>query len=157
MVLTVEERKARRKAGVDDMTEVRKIHRDLAGGRPPSSELRTPNEAITAARILYREIEERMTKAELAPKPGDWTVKIAYVSVDFSMLGTLKFVPGKESELLAQLTKTPVIILGLLFGMLDKAAKDNRNVVAGQRPFLVTKQIVGWLSELLTRSPEGMN
>jgi hypothetical protein len=157
MVLTVEERKARRKAGVDDMSEARKITRDLMNGRPPSSELRTPTEAITAARVLYRELEERMTAAKLAPKLGDWTVKIAYVSADFSILGALTFSPGKESELLAKLTKTPVIVFGLIFGVLDKAAKDARNVIAGARPFLVTKQTVGWLNELRTRAHEGLN
>ena len=160
MVLTVDERKARRKAGVDDMTDVQKIHRDLAGGRPPSSELRTPNEAITAARILYREIEERMTAAlKTAPRPGDWTVKIAYVTADFSYLGARTFVPGREAEaaLLAKLTETPVILLGLIFGIVDKAAKDTRNVRSGARPFLVTKQTVGWLNEILTRAHEGVN
>ena len=39
MAITVEEGKARRRAGVEAMTVAEKIRRDLTGGRPPESEL----------------------------------------------------------------------------------------------------------------------
>lgn len=148
MVLTEAERNARRQAGVDAMTEVAKIRRDLTGGRPVS-ELKTPLAAVTAARTLHRELESRMTAAELNPQPGDWAVSIGYVSPDLSVLGfTRLFTPGGEAGLMEMLTGH--IMLGLVFGMVDKEAKDEADpFVTGMRPFLTTKQTETWLSELV--------
>ncbi|MFZ3262457.1 MAG: hypothetical protein WA172_00515 [Terriglobales bacterium] len=162
MVLTETQRKERRQAGMDkakrEMSEVEKIHRLLVNGRPPSSELRTPAEAVTAARVLYREIESQMIARDLKPKPGEWAVAVAYVSADFSLASTQHFIPGKEAELLDRLTEHPAIMLGLIFGMLDKKAKsENERVVKGVRAFLITKQTVGWLEELAKRADDGMN
>lgn len=126
------------------MTEVEKIRRDLTGGRPVS-ELKTPLAAVTAARTFHREMEARMTAAGLNPQPGDWAVSVGYVSPDLSVLGfTRLFTPGGESGLMEMLTGH--IILGLVFGVMDKEAG---RLVMGTRPFLSTKQNEGWLSELV--------
>jgi hypothetical protein len=148
--LTVEERKARRLAGMkranEELTAVQKIYRALVGHRPPVGELKTPTAAVTAARILYRELETRMTK----PKPGDWGVSIGYVSPDLSVLGFTHLfapatadAPGNEAKLMKHLDGQ--IMLGLIFGMRDREAKD---VVMGTRPFFLTKQSETWLEEL---------
>jgi|SRR5579871_1632093 len=160
MALTVEERKKRRVAGIkkadQELTEAQRIRRILVNGRPPASELKTPAEAVSAARVLHRELETRMT--ELKPKPGDWAVSIGYVSPDFSFVGfTQPLEPsdpanpgskeGNEGELLNMLTGH--IVLGLLFAIADRGAKDtNDRIVTGVRPFLVTKQTGAWLEEL---------
>jgi hypothetical protein len=145
MVLTVKERKARRQAGMDSMTEVKKIRRDLTGGRPPAGELKTPTGAVTAARIFYRELESRMKG--LNPKPGDLGVSVGYVSPDLSVLGfSPLFVPGSESELMKHLSGH--VMLGLIFGMADKDADEDERFVMGARPFFVTAQTEDWLDEL---------
>lgn len=148
MVLTETERNARRQAGVDAMTDVKRIRRDLTGGRPVS-ELKTPLAAVSAARTLHRELQTRMTLAGLTPKPGDWAVSIGYVSPDLSVIGfTPLFAPGSEAALLAMMDGH--IMLGLVFGMVDNAAIDEgQRVVLGVRPFLAAKQTEAWLSELL--------
>lgn len=149
MVLTIEERKARRLAGMErankELTAVQKIYRALVGHRPPVGELKTPTAAVTAARILYRELENQMTK----PKPGDWGVSIGYVSPDLSVLGfTHLFAPGSEAKLMKHLDGQ--IMLGLIFGMKDKEAKEaDRKVIMGTRPFFLTKQSETWLEQEL--------
>lgn len=148
MALTDAEKKARRRAGMDAMTAAEKIRRGLTGGRPPASELKTPLAAVTAAKALHRELETRMTAEGMEPKPGDWAVFIGYVSVDLSVLGfTRPFAPGADAGLMDELTGH--IPLGLVFGMVDKDAKDERRIVVGARPFLETDQTEAWLSELL--------
>ena len=148
MVLTEAERNARRRAGVDAMTDVEKIRRDITGGRPVS-ELKTPLAAVTAARTLHRELESRMALAGLNPKPGDWAVSIGYISPDLSVIGfTPLYASVSEAALAAVLDGH--IVLGLVFGMVDRASKDgDGRVVLGIRPFLTTKQTEAWLSELL--------
>jgi hypothetical protein len=147
MVLTVKERKARRQAGMDAMTEVKKIRRDLTGGRPPAGEMKTPTGAVTAARILYRELESRLRG--LKPKSGDWGVSVGYVSADLSVLGfSPLYVPGDESELMKHLSGH--VMLGLIFGMVDKDAKgEDDRFVMGTRPFFITTQTETWLDELV--------
>src|SRR6185437_7772594 len=140
MMLTAEQRKARRLEGMkranEQLTAVQRIHRALVGHRPPVGELKTPTAAVTAARILYRELESRMPK----PKAGDWGVSIGYVSPDLSVLGfTHLFAPGNEGQLMKHLDGQ--IMLGLIFGMKDKEAKEaDKKVVMGTRPFFLTKQ-----------------
>jgi hypothetical protein len=121
----------------------------LINGRPPSSELKTPLAAVTAARVLYRELESRMAADELDPKPGDWAVSVAYITADLSVLGfTLPYVPGEEAGLMGMLNGN--IMLGLIFGMADPEAEDDKeSIVMGARAFLPSKQTDGWLSELL--------
>lgn len=154
MVLSSEEGKARRLAGMKraarEMTEVQKIHRMLVNGRPPAGELKTATAAVTAARVLNKELESRMTAAGLKPKPGDWAVSVGYVSPDLSVLGfSSLYAPGEESSLEQMLTGQ--IMLGLVFGMVDKQAKEkDERIVMGLRPFFVLKpQTEGWLSELV--------
>lgn len=147
MALTEEEGKKRRRDGVAAMTGAAKIRRDLTGGKPPASELKTPQAAVTAARILHRELESRMTAAGLKPKPGDWAVSIGYVSPDLSVLGyTRLFTPGGESALMGMLEGQ--IAIGLIFGIVDKDPVGERHIILGTRAFLTTKQAEGWLSEL---------
>jgi hypothetical protein len=147
MVLTEAERNARRRAGVDAMTDVEKIRRDITGGRPVS-ELKTPLAAVTAARTLHRELESRMTLAGLNPKPGDRAVSIGYISPDLSVIGFTPLYASVSEAALAVLEGH--IMLGLVFGMVDRASKDgDGRVVLGIRPFLTTKQTEAWLSELL--------
>jgi hypothetical protein len=151
--LTVEERKARRLAGMkranEELTAVQKIYRALVGHRPPVGELKTPTAAVTAARILHKELETRMTgECPSKPKPGDWCVSIGYVSPDLSVLGfTHLFVSGNEAKLMKHLDGQ--IMLGLIFGMKDKEAKEaDKKIVMGTRPFFLTKQSENWLEEL---------
>lgn len=148
MVLTETERNARRQAGVDAMTDVERIRRDLTGGRPVS-ELKTPLAAVSAARTLHRELQTRMTLAGLNPKSGDWAVSIGYVSPDLSVIGfTPLFAPGSEAALSQILDGN--IMLGLIFGLADRQAKEeSERIVLGVRPFFATKQTEAWLSELL--------
>ena len=143
-MVSVEEGKARRRAGVEAMSAAQKIRRDLTGGRPPASELKTPLSAVTAARILHKELESRMTAEGMKPKPGDWAVSVGYVTSDLSVVGfTRLYAQGKEARLMETLTGH--IALGLVFGIVDQ-----KGIVTGIRAFLATKQTEAWLSELLT-------
>jgi hypothetical protein len=153
MVLTAEESKAKRLAGMkranQDMTLVERIHRSLINGRPPASELRTPLAAVTAARVLYDDLKKRMDAEELKPEPGDWSVTVAYVTPDLSVLGhTPLFAPGEEASLMRHADGN--IMLGLIFGMVDRDPHAKDRIVTGARPFFTTKQTEGLLSELLT-------
>jgi hypothetical protein len=123
---------------MDAMTEAQKIRRDLAGGRPPASELKTPNAALTAAKTLHREIGVR-----LGSGAGNYfAVTVGYVTPDLSVLGfTPIYVPGAEDRIERHLTGN--IALGLVFGIVD-----GEKIVMGARPFLVTKQTEAWLTEL---------
>jgi hypothetical protein len=149
MVLSVAERKARRDAGVrranQAMTTAQKVHRALINGRPPASELKTPNAALTAAKTLYREIEMRIADEThgTRPRPGDFAVCVGYVSPDLSVLGfTPLYAPGEEDRIVGFLSGN--IAIGLLFGI-----ADGEKILVGARPFLVTKQTDSWLSELM--------
>jgi hypothetical protein len=148
MALTVEEGKARRLAGMkranQEMSVVEKIYRALVNGRPPASEFKTPLAALTAARVLYRDLEARMTAEGLKPKPGDWSVIIGYVSVDLSFVGfTLPVIPGEDTQLMPMLNGH--IMLGLIFGMRE----PDGSFIVVTRPFLTMKQADAWLSELI--------
>lgn len=148
MVFSSKESKARRLAGMkraaQELTAVGRIHRTLINGRPPASELRTALAAVTAARVLHRELEVRMTTEGLTPKLGDWGVVIGYVSPDLSVIGISRvFVPERETQMMGILEGQ--IMLGLVFGMVDDERKE---FVIGSRPFLTTKQTDAWLAEL---------
>ena len=149
MILTVEKAKERRAAGVEAMTAAEKIHRNLTGGKPPASEMRTPQAAITAARILHETLERKITDSGLDPQPGDWAVSIGYVPTDHSFVSfTPLYAKGAEESLARHLDGR--IPLGLVFGIVDKKATDeNERIVMGARPFLRTAQVEEWLSELI--------
>jgi hypothetical protein len=151
MVLTESERNARRQAGVDAMTDVEKIRRDLMGGRPPASEFKTPHSAVIAARALHRELELRMTAAGLKPGPRDCAVSIGYVSTDLSVIGFTPFYAKDTEERLARHLDGQIAV-GLVFGMVeqDPAPAHGRHIILGTRAFLTTKQTEEWLSELIT-------
>lgn len=143
MVLTVEDGKAARRAGVAAMTAIAKIHRDLTGGRPPVIELRTPLAAVTAARTLYRELEARMT-GEGHPSPGGWAVSVGYISPDLTLPGfTPLYAKETEGRILRHLDGQ--VPLGLVFGLVDGDA-----IITGSRPFIPAKQVEEWLRELHT-------
>jgi hypothetical protein len=148
MGLTAEEGKARRLAGMKranlEMSTVERIYRALVNGRPPASEFKTPLAALTAARVLYRDLEARMTAEGLSPKSGDWSVIIGYVSADLSFVGfTPPVIPGEDAQLMPMLNGH--IMLGLIFGMKEPGGK----FIVGTRPFLTMKQADAWLEELL--------
>jgi hypothetical protein len=157
VALSSEERKARREAGrqreLEAMTVAKKVQRDLTTGRPPVSELRTPNAALTAAATLYRKIEmgiENETYGQ-RPRAGDYfAVSVGYVTPDLSVLGfTPLYAPGEgedERTERARIEKalTGNIALGLIFGI-----ADGEEILMGARPFLVTKQTDEWLAGLL--------
>jgi len=153
MPLTVEERKARRVAGMkraaDELTEVQRIQRALTNGRPPAGELKTPNAAISAAKILYKELEARMKFAGLEPKQGDWGVSIGWVSTDLSLMGySPLYSPGGEDDILKAIEGH--IPIGLVFAMRDKEAADPKSRTAvGARPFFILKpQTDDWFETL---------
>jgi hypothetical protein len=152
MALTVKEQKERREIGrlqaVQQMTFIRKIHRSLVNGRPPASEFKTPLSAVSAARVLYTDLQRKLTAEGLPPKPGDLGVSVGYVSPDLSVLGfTALYAPGSEDAMLQTLNGN--IMLGLVFGIVDEQASDpDERFVMGNRPFVSMKQVDGWLSEL---------
>lgn len=149
-MISVDEAKAKRRAGMDAMSTAQKIRRDLTGGRPRTGELKTPLAAVTAARTLHKELESRLTLAGLSPQPGDWAVNVAFVTPDLSVLGfTRLYGPGEESRLMEMLTGQ--IPIGLIFGVVDR--EEGNAIVTGIRPFLATEQAKAWLSELLPAFP----
>ena len=149
MALSVKEAKERREAGrrteLDEMSVAKKVRRDLTNGRPPASELKNPNAALTAARTLHalivRGIEEETHGTR--PKGKDYfAVTIAFVTPDLSALGfTPLYAPGEEARIERALTGN--IALGLIFGI-----ADGKEILMGTRPFLVTSQSSVWLKEL---------
>jgi hypothetical protein len=152
MTLSIEERKARREEGrvkeKQGLTRVEKIHRALVNGRPRASELKTPLAALMEARTLHRELESRMRMEGLDPKPGDCAVSIGFISTDLSVLGTTwPYTPEDESALMRQAEGH--ILLGLVFGLVNKEATDEKKqIVLGARPFLTAAQTDDWLKEL---------
>jgi hypothetical protein len=119
----------------------------LVGHRPPASELRTPLAAASAARVLHRELKDKMEREGLAPEPGEWVVSVAFVSVDLTVLGlTPMFEAGNEGALMETLKDN--IAIGLVFAVVDHEADEEKRLVVGARPFLATKQTEGWLEEL---------
>lgn len=139
------------KRAAQELTEVQKIHRMLMNGRPPAGELKTVTAAVSAARTLYKELESRMTAVGLKPKPGKWAVSIGYISPDLSVLGFSSLYAPNEDASMMTLLLTGQIMLGLVFGMVDKEAKAKEDrFVMGTRPFFVLKpQTESWLSELI--------
>jgi hypothetical protein len=138
------------------MTKAQKIHRNFVAGRPPASEVRSAAEAIGLAKVLLREIQAAMIENRL--NPADCAVRIAFVTTDLSMAFTRKFVLGEEVSLLKDLTEQPVIMLGLLFGIMDREADPKGDdVVCGIKPFLVTKQVIEWLQDLLGATHDGLS
>jgi hypothetical protein len=147
MVLSIKERReAGRQKELAEMSVAKKVQRNLTNGRPPASELKTPNAAVTAARTLHREIGGRIGDETYGqrPGPGDYfAVSIAYVTPDLSVLGFTPFyAPGAEDRIERALTGN--IAIGLVFGI-----AEGSEIVTGTRPFLVTKQSEAWLSELI--------
>ncbi len=151
MALTDEEGKARRRAGVAAMTGAERIRRDLTGGRPPESELKTPTGALIAAKTLCRKIETRIADETHGTglKPESFAVAVGYVSPDLSVIGNTplligyspEFSPQDEARIERALAGN--IALGLIFGI-----ADGEKILVGTRPFLVTKQTDSLLSEL---------
>lgn len=138
------------------MTKAQKVHRNFVAGRPPASELRSAAEAIGLAKVLLREIQAAMIADKL--NPADCVVRIAFVTTDLSMAFMRKFVPGEEASLLKDLMEQPVIMLGLLFGIADMEADPTGNdVVCGMKPFLMTKQVIEWLRDLLGATHDGLS
>jgi hypothetical protein len=150
MVISVKERKERREVGrqkeLDEMSVAKKVQRNLTNGRPPASELKTPNAALTAARTLHREIGMRIADETHGTRPRAtdyFAVAVGYVTPDLSVLGfSPLYAAGEEDRIERALTGN--IALGLVFGI-----ADGSEVVMGARPFLVTKQTEAWLSELM--------
>jgi hypothetical protein len=160
MVLTAEQRRQSRATALaatkKAMTKAHKIHRNFVAGRPPASELRSAAEAIGLAKVLLREIQAAMIEYKL--NPADSVVRIAFVTKDLSMAYARNFVPGGEASLLKDLMEQPVIMLGLLFCIVDREADPTGDdVVCGMKPFLVTKQVIGWLQDLLGATHNGLN
>ena len=160
MVLTESERKQRRLEGMQrktaDMTTVQKIHREFTAGRPPISELRSPAEAVRAAKQLFAELYATMVARKV--RDPECAVKVVYVNTDFTIASSQAYIPSEETQLLKLLTDQPVIMIGLVFVMRDPDAKDeDKKIVAGMKPFLLTPQVVGWLRDLISQAHDGMN
>jgi hypothetical protein len=152
MVLSETESKARREAGrqkeLEGMSVAKKVQRNLTNGRPPVSELRTPNAAVTAARTWQSRIKdeiERETHGQ-RPRAADYfAVAVAYVTPDLSALGfTPLYAAGEEDRIERHLTGN--VAIGLVWGVADDAHSE---IFMGARPFIVTKQTEAWLSELI--------
>jgi hypothetical protein len=137
------------KRAAGELTQVRRIQRALINGRPPVGELKTATAAISAAKILYKDLEARMVAAGLHPKPGDWDVSIGYVSPDLSLMGFSPLYSQGEEGMLNVLQEN--VMLGLIFGMRDKeATQHDETVVMGARPFFVLKpQTDDWFETLV--------
>lgn len=96
------------------------FHRNFVAGSPPASEPQSEAEAIGLAKVLVKEIWAAMVEDKL--NSTDCVVRIAFLITDLSMAFTFKFVPGEEASLLKSLIEQPVIMLGLLFGIVDREA-----------------------------------
>lgn len=149
MAMTTEERNAARMTGMRQMTFVKKLHRALVNGRPPASEFKTPSAAVTAARVLYSDLERKLSAEDMKPPAGGLGVFVGYVPPDLSFLGhTLWYSPGNEAALMESLNGH--IMLGLVFGILDPQAESEEDrFVIGTRPFVNMGQVDSWLSELV--------
>ena len=158
MSLAIEERKARRLAGMQQAKEdttiagkAQRVYRALTTGRPPVSEMKSPTAAIGAARVLNNELDKRLKVEGLDTASVKFGVAIAYVSPDLSVIGYTALYAEKsqariESELRGQ------VPVGLLFGIAD-AADPAQPALTGARAFLNTKQSEEWLTELRTNFP----
>lgn len=159
MALTIDERKARRTAGMEraksDTTatgKAQRIHRALTTGRPPVSEMKSPTAAIGAARVLHRDLKRKMAEEGLDKTSVKYGVAIAYVSPDLTALGYTSLW-GEDSQSQDAMLRTLAgnVPVGLLFGIGEAA--DLERVLVGARPFLNTKQAEEWLSELVLAFP----
>ena len=150
MVLSEKERKERRVAGMqrdaEQLSMAKKVQRTLMSGRPPVSELKTPNGAVNAAKTWHRRIESEIEDVMhgQGPKRADYFgVVIVYVSPDLSCLGlSSPYASREESQIERELKDN--LAIGLIFGI-----SDGQELVMGKRPFLVTKQTDEWLQEMV--------
>lgn len=140
MPLAVEERKARRIAGMERMTTAQKAHRAATTGRPPVSEMKSPMAAISAARALHKKLESEMRDQT----DGDYfAVSIAFVIPDLSALGFTHLYSDSEHGRIERALDGNVPI-GLVFGIADGA-----EILMGARPFIAIGQTDAWLKELM--------
>lgn len=148
MPMTDAERKGKREEGrrreLDEMTVAKRVLRGQTNGRPAVSELKTPNAALTAARVLHDEIAKEIADETHGVRPGTadyFAVVVAYAPPDLSVLA---FTPSYETGAdKIERWLSGNIPLGLIFGI-----ADGEEILMGIRPFLATKQSSGWLSEL---------
>lgn len=140
-----EETKSRQKVANEKMSKVQQLHRALQSGQL-KRELRTVAESIHAARALYRQIQ--LAKIE------DFHVHVAYLTPDLTTLITQEFLPGKESEAQAELSKQCGTMVGLTFTIRDS---EKGNTVVGARLFLSTPLIIQaftqWIKDMETMNP----
>ena len=122
---TQTELRSRQKIAADNMTPVAKFVRALQSGQL-KSELRTVQEVIHAASALYKQIEAGALRKTSRSQT-------AYLTPDLSMLFTRKYVPGKESEIQAELSGQCCIWAGLVFGIRDPG--HGGDWLMGARPF----------------------
>jgi ribosomal protein L22 len=142
----------------DAMTKAKKIQHTFIAGKKPAAELKSPGEAIRAASVLYRGLQDAMTEKGLDPQ--DVRVAICFCDTGLTLAVMQRFIPGPEGEkaIAESLASQPAIMLGLVFGIVDREEDAAGNVVwAGMKEFLSTKQVVGWLDGLVTQLTDGWN
>ena len=149
--------KSRQKLAREAMTVAQQVAQRFSTGKPPASELRTPHEAMLAANVLLRGLQSAMTdglREKNLPLQSDDDVRvgICYVDTSFATLTVTRYVPGQETQKIAELTGQPIIIIGLTFAIVDSERPDVG--IAGSKPFLDTKQVRAWLEQLQQQARE---
>ena|ERR1700677_1351481 len=137
-----EPKENRQKRAFDKMTKAQKIRRAVLSG-PVKSELRNAREAIWAAKALDQHLRDN----DLPPE--DISVQLAYMTPDLTILSTLRFKPGKEEEIYAELTGPGkcAVMVGLIFGIRERDPEvlkkfENQDVwVLGAKRFLDTELV----------------
>jgi hypothetical protein len=148
-----ENRQATLAAAKENMTKAQRVHRQFVSGKPPVSEFRTPAEAIRAASVLLQGLKSAMGATE---SEDDVRVGLVYVDTSFTMAVVRRYLPDQEKRMVSELTGQPIIVIGLVFVIVDRNRKDKTTKdyisVGGMKPFFVTKQVIGWLQDVITRT-----
>ena len=151
-----ENRQKALQATKDAMTTAKKIHHSFVAGKPPQTELRSANDAVRAAQVLHRGLQAAMSERGL--DPNDVRVAIAFCDTGLTLAVMQKFIPGQEKFVTESLADQPAIMLGLIFGIVDREEDPNGDVLwAGMKPFIFSRQVVDWLDGLIRQLTNGGN
>jgi hypothetical protein len=151
MRTSVSESKSRQKLAAENMSEAQRVHHQLRSG-PIRSELRNAREAIQIAGAFYRQAAEQMKARKLDPK--DLFVHISYLSPDLTVLSTLAFEPGKESQLYEKLSTGCSIMAGLIYAIRDA---ERGSILVGAKPFVDTPLVREALKQRVEASGIGVS
>lgn len=151
MRTTTGDLKSRQKLTAENMSEAQRVHHQLRSGAV-RSELRNAREAVQIAGAFYHQAAELMNARKLDTK--DLFVHISYLSPDLTVLSTMAFEPGKESQLYEKLSAGCSIMAGLIFAIRDK---ERESILVGAKPFVDTPLVREALKQRVEASGIGVN